>query len=486
MPSGMLNELIFSSSDKAESRRISGLLKEGKIRKIAPRIYSRDFDQSPSELIRRNWYHIISRLFPGALMSHRSALEFRPTAQGHIFLTYTYSGVVSLPGLTIHLVKGPAKGAQDGVFFGNLYVSGESRAFLENLQQTRKAGEDSKCLGRHHLEEKLELVLRSRGEQGVNSIRDQARIISGSLAMEKEFEKLDHLISAMLTTGNSDGLKSEVAIARAHGEPYDTARIKLFEKFYEQLSGMVFPEFPAPADDNIYKTTAFFEGYFSNYIEGTEFSVREARDIIASEMPIPSRENDSHDILGTYRIVSDKKEMAVCPASAVEFLQLLRDRHAVLLQSRHDKMPGVFKDRNNRAGNTEFVDRSLVNGTLKKGFEWYQLLRHPFARAVYLMFLISEVHPFLDGNGRIARVMMNAELSSKGLTKIIIPTVYREDYMLALRKLTRRQIIDPYIRMMARAWHFSSTLTQKNIDEMERYLISCDAFKEPEVGRLKF
>jgi len=27
-----------------------------------------------------------------------------------------------------------------------------------------------------------------------------------------------------------------------------------------------------------------------------------------------------------------------------------------------------------------------------------------------MMFLVSEVHPFLDGNGRIARVMMNAEL----------------------------------------------------------------------------
>jgi Fic/DOC family protein len=31
-------------------------------------------------------------------------------------------------------------------------------------------------------------------------------------------------------------------------------------------------------------------------------------------------------------------------------------------------------------------------------------------RAVYTMFHISEVHPFDDGNGRVARVMMNAEL----------------------------------------------------------------------------
>jgi Fic family protein len=132
------------------------------------------------------------------------------------------------------------------------------------------------------------------------------------------------------------------------------------------------------------------------------------------------------------------------------------------------------------------VDWTLVHGTLKKGFDWYTLLKDPFAKAVYMMFLVSEVHPFMDGNGRIARVMMNAELSSKGLSKIIIPTVYREDYMGALRKLTRQQIADPYIRMMVRALEFSSTLNHESMDEMEQYLKMCDAFKEPKEGKLKF
>ncbi len=56
----------------------------------------------------------------------------------------------------------------------------------------------------------------------------------------------------------------------------------------------------------------------------------------------------------------------------------------------------------------------------------------------------------------------------------------------ALRKLTRQQIADPYIRMMARAYEFTSTLKQESIDEMERYLEACDAFKEPKEGKLKF
>ncbi|MBA4054019.1 MAG: cell filamentation protein Fic, partial [Marivirga sp.] len=234
-----------------------------------------------------------------------------------------------------------------------------------------------------------------------------------------------------------------------------------------------------------YKTFAFFEGYFSNFIEGTEFTVEEAKEIIETETPFPARDEDSHDILGTYRIVSDKKEMAICPTNANDFLDIMRRRHAILLQSRISKKPGEFKDKNNRAGNTEFVDEQLVVGTLKKGFEWYSLLQEPFAKAVYMMFLVSEVHPFLDGNGRIARVMMNAELTAKGLTKIIIPTVYREDYMGALRKLTRQRVAGAYVKMLLRAYEFSFNVVGDSIDEMEKYLIECDAFKEPKEGKLK-
>lgn len=64
---------------------------------------------------------------------------------------------------------------------------------------------------------------------------------------------------------------------------------------------------------------------------------------------------------------------------------------------------------------------------------------NPFPKATYMIFMISEIHSFLNGNGRIARVMMNAELSSVGQSKIIIPTVYRKDYLGGLRQLTPRQ-----------------------------------------------
>ena len=486
IPPSKVQEIVFGSSDKAESRRISTLLKEGQIRKIAPRLYTSNFADEPAEIIKRNWFHILSGLYPEALLSHRSALEFVPTPKGHIFLTYTYTEKVQLPGLTIHFLEGPPKIDGDSTFFGNLHASQEARAFLENFQETRWKAAEPKTLTILQIEERLEAIIRARGENGLNALRDKSKEISSMLAMENEFKKLNQLTSDLLATGKSKNLTSHAAIARSLGEPLDPDRIKLFESLYGELAGKIFPQH---IDQNTsvksYKTFAFFEGYFSNYIEGTEFTIEEAKEIITTETPLSARDEDSHDILGTYRIVSDKKEMSICPSNANEFLDLMRRRHAILLQSRISKKPGEFKDKNNRAGNTEFVDKDLVAGTLKKGFEWYSLLKEPFAKAVYMMFLVSEVHPFNDGNGRIARVMMNAELSAKGLSKIIIPTVYREDYMGALRKLTRQRIADPYVRMLLRAYEFSSTLHGESIDEMEKHLIEYDAFKEPKEGKLK-
>ncbi|MXW94041.1 MAG: Fic family protein [Acidimicrobiaceae bacterium] len=45
------------------------------------------------------------------------------------------------------------------------------------------------------------------------------------------------------------------------------------------------------------------------------------------------------------------------------------------------------------------------------------------------MVVVTEVHPFEDGNGRVARVMMNAELSAVGAASIVIPSVYRNEHV---------------------------------------------------------
>jgi Fic/DOC family len=479
-----LQEIIIATTDR--SAEIKKLENQGLIRKIGPRVYTSSLEEPPEKIIRRNWYRLIPELFADAILSHRSALERMPTPEGHLYLTRSYKNTVELPGLTLHFLKGPAPLEDDPLFFGNLKVSSLARSWLENLERTKGSGEETKTLSREKFEEKIEAFLRVKGEDAVNQVRERARFIAPILGMEKEFAELNKLIADLLGTGLSKNLVSPIARARVLGEPLDPDRVNLFESVYEELVKKDYPDYP---DQNksmkSYQNFAFFESYFSNYIEGTEFTVEEAKEIISTATPMPARDEDSHDVLGTYQIVSSRNEMSILPNSPDQLLQLLRERHAELLSARKTKNPGEFKDKNNRAGTTEFVDMELVIGTLKKGFEWYSLLQHPFARAAYMMFMISEVHPFLDGNGRIARVMMNAELSSKGLSKIIIPTVYRDDCMGALKKLTKQRDADTYIRMMLRAWEFSSHIHDDSLDNMEKHLTACNAFLSHNEGYLK-
>jgi len=481
-----LPEILFSSSDSAVSKRLSKLEKSGIIRKIAPRIYTTNLEESPEVIIKKHYPKILGALYPGSLLSHRSALEFNPTSIGHLFVTYSYTKKIELPGLTLRFMEGPPPIDGDNPFNGELYVSQKERAFLENLQVSRQVGPASKTITLPELEEKLEQVIKINGEEGLNALRDKARSLAESLGMQTEFEKLNKLIGALLSTKSSKLLSSSSAIARVFGRPFDENRIRLFELLFIALKKQ---EFVSRPDQNLSKTAfrnfAFFEAYFSNYIEGTIFELDEAKQIIETATPMPDRDEDSHDILGTYNIVRDIKEMSIIPATADDLLSIIQYRHKILLSARVSKKPGEFKDKNNRAGTTHFVNFDLVRGTIIEAFNFYQALTNPFARATYMMFVISEIHPFLDGNGRIARVMMNAELVSASETRIIIPTVYRDDYLGALRLLTRNNNPTVYIRMLQRAQQFSASLKATNMDDLEAILEASNAFKEHDESRLK-
>lgn len=480
-------EIVMATSDKSLSQQRTSMIKKGLLRKIAPKIYTTNLEDEPDVIIRRNVFYIIGQLYPQAVISHRSAYELKPTADGDIYLTYSYSKNISLPGLKIHLMEGPKGTEHDMPFIENLYISSLERRTLENLQKGRARGNSSKCLPRTSIEEFLERMLQVNGESGLNAFRDKARVVSKELDMKEEFETLNHIIGAILSTKPSGILTSASAQARAQGEPYDSERIRLFGVLFEALHNSHLPLIDEPNVENAaFRNFAFFESYFSNYIEGTEFEIEDARTIIETGQPLPDRNADSHDVLGTFQLVASRREMRRTPSSSDELIELLQDRHRILMAARTDRNPGMFKMQNNHAGDTHFVDCTLVRGTLRKGYEFYQALEHPFAKALYMMFMISEVHPFNDGNGRISRIMMNSELVAADQSKIIIPTVFREDYLNALRRLTRKGDPSVVIRALSRVRQFSANITGDNFEVTRKYLESCNAFKDGDGYILRF
>ena len=125
-----------------------------------------------------------------------------------------------------------------------------------------------------------------------------------------------------------------------------------------------------------------------------------------------------------------------------------------------------------------FVAPEAVPGTLERGFAIYRDLPSAFQRAVFMHGLVAEVHPFADGNGRLARLMMNAELVSSNEERIVIPTVYRGNYVAALRALSAGHSAAPAVRMLAYAWRFTNAMDWAGLGETAEQLRTCHAFDE--------
>ena len=316
----------------------------------------------------------------------------------------------------LYLMRKPA--LKSDVNLGDIYASSEWRWMLENMQSSRKKGGESKNFPIELIEDKLEKIIIREGKAGINKFRDKAREIAIQLDFNEEFSKLNAIVSALLNTHDANVLSSDSARARATGMPFDAKRVELFEILYDKLKDYYFPErTDKNTSEDSFRLFSFFEAYFSNYIEGTKFVIEDAKKIVDTGIAIPKRIKDSHDILGTFQIVSNSHEMSITPVTAEDLISILKRRHLTMMLGRAEEVnAGEFKVQNNRAGNTEFVDFTLVEGTLRQGFKYYAALTDPMAKAVFMMFMISEIHPFTDGNGRISRIMGNAELFKSGLS----------------------------------------------------------------------
>ncbi len=481
-----MDQILKFSGDTRQ--QIQRGLAAGSLRQIGPKLYTSDLQTPLVDLVRREWKQIAALVAPGAVIGYRTAIELEPTPEGVVHLVGKTKRMETYPGLVIAVHPGPGPLPGDIAFLDTLSVASPARALLESLKPSRRRSIIGlKNLPRDIIESKVESRIRTYGESAANELRDQARSLARDLDAERELEILEGIIGTMLGS-RSERLSSPPAIGRSVGQPYDVDRVELFTSLATELADSSPTVRPDPIGTaTSFANVAFFDAYFSNYIEGTEFDVEEARAIVFEEKQ-SSRPADAHDVLGTYRIVGDRQEMSRSMATPQikweDFFELMSGRHAEIMAARPEVSPGKLKTEPNFAGQTRFVSPELVEGTLRKGFELLATLDGGFRRAAFVMFLISEVHPFRDGNGRVSRVFMNAELVADGQKRIIIPTVYREDYLLNLKAATNRRGFRGFLIMLDRAQDFVSRVSFSSYEIARAELEQANAFESPTDSRL--
>ena len=475
----MVSSIEFAAGQPAGS--ISRRVARGELRRLATGVYTTDVDSNDVKVTRREWYAIVGGLLPGAVITDRSAPTGGPV-DGVLYLAHdARDREIELPGLTVSARRGAGPLDSDASLPGGLYQASKGRALAENTRASRaRRRQVARTLSEAELGDWVDRLCQIDGDERLAQYRMQAEAVATAVgATPAGMDLLSRTVGVALGTKQA-ATGSRALAARAARLPYDHDRLRQFDQLITALrasSPQNRPVLDAQADR--YRHLPFFEAYFSNFIEGTEFEIDEAVAIVYDGEEIPGRADDSHDLLGTYRIVSDLDEMSTLASSPGDFLQLLRSRHTTILAGRPDKNPGNFKERDNRAGSTSFVTHGLVAGTLTAGWQRVGELDTAFERATYMMFLVSEVHPFDDGNGRLARVMMNAELVACGQSRIIIPTVYRDDYVDALRRLSRQDDPSVLIKALRHGQDYTAQIDFTDRDAAIAQLAETNAFNEP-------
>ena len=95
------------------------------------------------------------------------------------------------------------------------------------------------------------------------------------------------------------------------------------------------------------------------------------------------------------------------------------------------------------------MKREAVPDSMEAFFDLLTKEEHPAVRVVLGHFFFVYIHPYMDGNGRIGRFLMNVMLASGGYPWTVIPLEVRDSYMKALERAAVNGDIKPFASLLA-------------------------------------
>jgi len=204
---------------------------------------------------------------------------------------------------------------------------------------------------------------------------------------------------------------------------------------HEHLGGL--PR--AVEDDHILKEIWLDDVHNSTAIEGNTMTRAQVEDLVVRRLPsatlLESVEVDAYARASdwVYRHAVDYKGVPTSVVSEVHKI-LMEATWAIEPPATHDQ-PGAWRRGGVRVGALRVSLPAAIPADLQAwaASTMKQPIMHPIAAAAHHHAWIERIHPFVDGNGRVGRLLLNFMLIQRGYPPAVILASQRKRYLGALR-----------------------------------------------------
>ncbi len=213
--------------------------------------------------------------------------------------------------------------------------------------------------------------------------------------------------------------------------------------------------FPKELIKNLHEWFRIELTYTSNAIEGNTLTRQETALVVEEGITVEGKSLTEHQEAINHAKAFDFIQILVYKKSKKLRVSDILDIHSHILNKIDDSNKGRYRTVSVRLrGSETILPNALKVPELMENFiAWLQsnISDHPVNIAIDAHFKLVSIHPFVDGNGRTARLLMNLLLMQAGYPPAIIRKEDRSVYINSLEKSQTKGNLDDYYNIMYEA-----------------------------------
>lgn len=203
--------------------------------------------------------------------------------------------------------------------------------------------------------------------------------------------------------------------------------------------------------ENLHEELVLQWTYNSNAIEGNTLTLKETK-VALEGITIGGKTLREH-----FEAINHR-EAILFVGELVQAGELLNERdiklvHHLVLKNIDDKNAGAYRNLNVTIAGAEHRPPEFlkVPELMADFIKWYETegqSLHPVERAAKVHSEFVKIHPFVDGNGRTSRLLMNLELMKAGFPAAVLPVSRRLEYYEALDSAHCLGDYEPFVQLI--------------------------------------